>query len=258
MRYLSDFFWRYSWDVGTLATNDSEFHVCLSVCLFAYFLTKIRQRHISGSGWDIFLKFFGDIPEMLVHWFQIILIFCMSISLVVGILPYKYRNISCSGPDVNLIFWEISLGCWYTSYKLFRISCMSASLFDSLLPYQNYTKGYIQFWIRYPSGIFWRHSFDVGTMVPNYSYLFACLSVLSGHLYYSLASRCLKWFKFLSIFLQGQQNISIWCQIIKSILVPFLDHFRSYVHTFYYSHIISPCKILLNGYCGIVLWSFSA
>ena len=75
MRYLSDFFWRYSWDVGTLATNDSEFHVCLSVCLFAYFLTKIRQRHISGSGWDIFLKFFGDIPEMLVHWFQIVLIY---------------------------------------------------------------------------------------------------------------------------------------------------------------------------------------
>ena len=50
MRYISDFSLRYSWDVGTLTTNDSEFHACLSVCLFAYFLTKIRQRDISGSG----------------------------------------------------------------------------------------------------------------------------------------------------------------------------------------------------------------
>ena len=42
--------WRHSGDVNIHATNDSECHVCMSVCLFAYFLTKIRQRHISGSG----------------------------------------------------------------------------------------------------------------------------------------------------------------------------------------------------------------
>ena len=54
-------FFRYSWDVSTLATNDSEFFVCLSVCLFAYFLTKIRQGDISISGWDIFLKLFWQI-----------------------------------------------------------------------------------------------------------------------------------------------------------------------------------------------------
>ena len=65
----------YYWDVSTLAPNDSEFPVCLSVCLFPYCLTKIRQRDISSSGWDIFLEFFGDIPELLVHWFQIILNF---------------------------------------------------------------------------------------------------------------------------------------------------------------------------------------
>ena len=92
MRYISHFSWRYSWDVSTLTRNDSEFHVCLSICLFAYFLTKIRQRDISGSGWCIFLEFFGGIPDMLVHWFQIIQIFCLSVSLVVGILPYRYQT----------------------------------------------------------------------------------------------------------------------------------------------------------------------
>ena len=41
MRYLSEIFWRHSWDVGTLFPNNSEFLVCLSVCQLAYFLTEI-------------------------------------------------------------------------------------------------------------------------------------------------------------------------------------------------------------------------
>merc|ERR1711954_250244 len=43
MRYLSEIFLRHSWDVGTLASNDSDFFVCLSVCYLAYFLTDITQ-----------------------------------------------------------------------------------------------------------------------------------------------------------------------------------------------------------------------
>ena len=43
MRYLSEIFWRHSWDAGTLFPNNSEFLVCLSVRLFAYFRTEIRQ-----------------------------------------------------------------------------------------------------------------------------------------------------------------------------------------------------------------------
>ena len=77
-------FWTHSWDVGTLFLNNSEFYACLSVCLFSYFLTKIRQRKISSSGWDISLELFGDIPEVLVHWFKIILNFCLSVSLFVA------------------------------------------------------------------------------------------------------------------------------------------------------------------------------
>ena len=123
MRYISHFSWRYSWDVSTLTRNDSEFHVCLSICLFAYFLTKIRQRDISGSGWDIFLEFFGGIPDMLVHWFQIILIFCMSVSLVVGILPYwNPTNLGISPALDEISFWifmDTFLGCFYTSSRYF-------------------------------------------------------------------------------------------------------------------------------------------
>ena len=55
--------------VCTLATNDSEFHVCLSVCLFADFLTKIRQlwgslpflmRYLS----DFFLRHSWDLSTL--------------------------------------------------------------------------------------------------------------------------------------------------------------------------------------------------
>merc|ERR1711954_607792 len=42
-KYLSQIFWRHSWDVGTLIPNNFEIVVCLSVCYLAYFLTEIRQ-----------------------------------------------------------------------------------------------------------------------------------------------------------------------------------------------------------------------
>ena len=109
-------------------------HVCESVSWLTSLLKLHKYRDISSSGWDIFLKFFGDIPEMLVHWFQIILIFCMSISLAVGILPYKYRNISCSGPDVNLIFGRYSwdVGTLATNDSEFHV-CLSVCLFAYIL-----------------------------------------------------------------------------------------------------------------------------
>ena len=82
MRYLSEIFWRHSWDVCTLVPNNSEIHVCLSVCQLAYFLTEIIQ-----------------------------------------------------------------------------------------------IQGYLQFWKRYLSEIFWRPSQDESTLVPNNSEFLVCLSV---------------------------------------------------------------------------------
>ena len=46
MRYLSEIFWRHSWNVCRLFLNTYKFLVCLSVCQLAHFLTEIR--HIKG------------------------------------------------------------------------------------------------------------------------------------------------------------------------------------------------------------------
>ena len=66
----------------------------------------------SSSGWDIFLKFFGDISGMLAGKFQIILKFlyvCQSVSWLTSLLKlYKYSDISTSGRDIFLKFdWDI-------------------------------------------------------------------------------------------------------------------------------------------------------
>ena len=61
-------------------------------------------------------------------------------------------------------FLDIFLGCLYISSKQFQISCMSFSLFIALLPYYSKVNiGYLQFWMSYPSQIFWRHSRDFYT-----------------------------------------------------------------------------------------------
>ena len=88
----------------------------LYVCQSVSWLTSLRKldkyRDISSSGWDIFLKFFGDISGMLVHYFQIILNFlyvCQSVSLLTSLLQlHKYRDISSSGWDMFLkLFGDI-------------------------------------------------------------------------------------------------------------------------------------------------------
>ena len=93
---------------------------------------------------------------------------CQSFSWLTSFLKLGlYWDISSSGWDIFLIFMDTFLGCWHICYKWFWISCMSVSLAVCLIPYQNQIKGYIQFWMRYLFGIFWRHSWDVGTLVPS-------------------------------------------------------------------------------------------
>ena len=46
MRYLSELFWRLSWNKFTMNPKNFEFLVCLSVCQLAYFLTEIRLIQI--------------------------------------------------------------------------------------------------------------------------------------------------------------------------------------------------------------------
>ena len=132
------------------------------------------------------MNFFGDIPGMFVHLFQIILNFlyiCQSVSWLTSLLKLdKYGDISSSEWDLSEIFWrhsrdigtlalnnseffvsllvallpywnytnietpvlddisfwnwlETFLGLWYTRSKYFWFSCMSVSLLVGLLPY---------------------------------------------------------------------------------------------------------------------------
>ena len=73
-------------------------YVCQSVSWLTFLLKIDKYRDISTSGRDIFLKFFGDIPGMLVHLFQIILIFlyvCQSVIWLTFLLKlHKYWDIS--------------------------------------------------------------------------------------------------------------------------------------------------------------------
>ena len=82
----------------------------LYVCQSVGWLTSLpkldKYRDISISVWDIFLKFFGDIPGMLLHHFQIILNFLyvsQSVSWLTSLLKiHKYRDLSSSGWDIFL------------------------------------------------------------------------------------------------------------------------------------------------------------
>ena len=110
MRYLAEIFWRHSLDICTLIQNNFKFLVCLSDCSLFYIFTKIRLIvDIYSSGWGIFLKFFGDIPGMLVHYFQIILNFLyvsQSVCLLTSVLKLdKCWDIYSSGWDISLKFF---------------------------------------------------------------------------------------------------------------------------------------------------------
>ena len=94
----------------------------------------------------------------------------MSVSLLVGV--------SSSWWDVFLKFFETFLGCLYTSRKYIWISFMSVSLLVGLLSYW-YNKNIGISWVLddISFSFFGRHSWDVGTLVPNNSEFLICVSV---------------------------------------------------------------------------------
>ena len=158
----------------------------LYVCQSVSWLTSLRKldkyRDISSSGSDIFLKFLGGIPGMLVHLSQIILNFLrvfQSVSLLTSLLILdQYRDISHFN---EIHFWIFLRYSWDVgslvpnSYDLFV--CLSVCYLAHFLTEITQILGYLQIWIRYLSEIFWRHSWDVGTLVPNNSEFLVSLSV---------------------------------------------------------------------------------
>ena len=117
----------------------------MSVSWITSLLKLDKSRDISCSGWDIVLKFFGDIPGMFIHYFQIIINFvyvCQSLSWLTSILKLdKYRDISCSWwyiflkffghiPDMFVhLFWNL---------QNFLYVCQSISLLTYLLKLDQY------------------------------------------------------------------------------------------------------------------------
>ena len=85
-------------------------YVCQSVSWITSLLKLDKSRDISCSGWDVVLIFFGDIPGMFIHYFQIIINFvyvCQSLSWLTSILKLdKYRDIFSSGRDIFRNFFR--------------------------------------------------------------------------------------------------------------------------------------------------------
>ena len=87
-------FLRHSWMFLHLYQIILKFlYVCLSVHWLTSLLKLGQYRDNSCSGWDIFRKFYGDIPWIYLHYFKIISIFCLSVSLLVAHFLTEIRPI---------------------------------------------------------------------------------------------------------------------------------------------------------------------
>ena len=89
-KYLSEYFWRYSQNIGTLVPINYKFLVCLSVCQLAYFITEIRQiqgyiqfcmRYLSEN----FLRHFWDVCTLVPNNLNFLYV-CRSVSWLSSLL----------------------------------------------------------------------------------------------------------------------------------------------------------------------------
>ena len=100
---------------------------------------------ISSSGWDIFLKFFGDNPMIFLDFFQIIpnfLYVCQSASWLTSLLKLgSCRDNSSSGWDIFLIFFGDIPRIFLNYFQIipnFLYVCQPASWLTSLLKLGSY------------------------------------------------------------------------------------------------------------------------
>ena len=146
MIYLSEFFGGIPGMFVNLFQIILNFlYVCQSVSCLTCLLKLDKYRDISSSGSDIFLKFFGGIPRILVHLFQIILKFlyvCQSISWLTSLLKLdKYRDISSSVRDIFLQFFGDISGMLAHQFQIilnFLNVCQSVSWHTCLLKLDKY------------------------------------------------------------------------------------------------------------------------
>ena len=110
MRCLSDIFRDISWMfVHHFQIITNFLSVCLSVSWLTYLLKLCQYRDISLPVWNIFLNFFGDIPWMFLHYFQIII--KILVCLLVLYLAYILTEIR---PLYGyLLFWKSYLSDFF-------------------------------------------------------------------------------------------------------------------------------------------------
>ena len=131
MRYLSEIFGGLSWYDFTMNLNNSEFFVCLSVCLLAYFLTEMMSIWGFLQFWMIYIS--------AIFWAKIFSFSCMSVSLFVSLLPYwNYINMG-----ISLVLDEISF--WIFLETFLGYFCLSASLSVSYIS-SNWSFLGVNFW----------------------------------------------------------------------------------------------------------------
>ena len=159
-------------------------YVCQSVSWLTSLLKLDKSRDISCSGWDVVLKFLGDIPGMFIHYFQIIINFvyvCQSVSWLTSLLKLdKYRDISCSWWNIFLNFFghipEMFVHLFWI-LRNFLYVCQSISWLTNLLKLGQYGDISCPGWdifLKYfgdISGIFWQY-FQI-----NANCLYVCQSV---------------------------------------------------------------------------------
>ena len=109
-----DIFLKFFWHITGMLVH--LFQIILNflyVCQYVSWLTSLlkldKLRDIFSSGWDIFLKFFVDIPKIFLDYFQMIqnfLYVCQSSSWLTSLLKLgSYRDISSSVGDISLKFF---------------------------------------------------------------------------------------------------------------------------------------------------------
>ena len=116
------------------------FFVCQSISWPTSIMKLGQYRDISHSGWYIFLKIFGDIPWMFLHYSQInanCLYVCQSVSWLTSLqILEKNRHIFCSDWDIFLkCFWDIyaMFAHYFQLIAYFLFVCQSVSWLISLL-----------------------------------------------------------------------------------------------------------------------------
>ena len=135
MRYLSEISWRHSWDIFTLVSNNSDFLLFGLLSYWNYTNIGISPILDKISFWNFLETYPGCLYTCTKYFWN----YCMSVSLLFGLLPYwNYTNLdnSSSGWDIFLIFLGDILVTLIHNFQIILIFYVCQCV-TWLLPYWN-------------------------------------------------------------------------------------------------------------------------